>query len=196
MPSHNGEDAKIDELLGFLEMGFYVDVGANNPYTTSNSHPFYARGWSGIDIEPIPGLADLLRQAHPRNLVVNAAAGSKTGSTTFYVHPNGELSSLDKSLVPNPAEIRQIPIMKVDDILAWANPEQIDFASIDVEGWEREVLLGFNLPRWQPKLLVIEATKPNDFDSPTWQDWQDIVLSAGYSFTYADKCNRFYLKNM
>jgi len=47
-------------------------------------------------------------------------------------------------------------VMRVDDILEKAGVSHLDFATIDVEGAELEVLRGFDLHRWQPKVLVVE----------------------------------------
>jgi hypothetical protein len=51
----------------------------------------------------------------------------------------------------------QVRKMRLDDLLEDSNIEhEIDFISIDVEGHEYEVLQGFTLKRWKPKILVIE----------------------------------------
>ena len=45
----------------------------------------------------------------------------------------------------------------LDDILDEAcAPAPFDFLSIDVEGHELEVLSGFDLARWRPRLILIE----------------------------------------
>ena len=45
----------------------------------------------------------------------------------------------------------------LDEILEQAGaPTPIDFVSIDVEGHEVEVLSGFDLARWRPRLLLVE----------------------------------------
>ena len=45
----------------------------------------------------------------------------------------------------------------LDDILEQAEaPMPIDFVSIDVEGHEVEVLSGFDLARWRPRLILVE----------------------------------------
>jgi hypothetical protein len=47
--------------------------------------------------------------------------------------------------------------MTLDDVLRDAKaPRPLDFVSIDVEGHDVEVLAGFDLAYWQPRLLLIE----------------------------------------
>lgn len=45
----------------------------------------------------------------------------------------------------------------LDSILAEAGcPTRFDFLSIDVEGHEIEVLRGFDIARWRPRLILLE----------------------------------------
>ncbi len=41
--------------------GFYVDVGAHDPFRFSNTYLFYRLGWSGINIDAAPGSMRKLR---------------------------------------------------------------------------------------------------------------------------------------
>jgi len=50
-----------------------------------------------------------------------------------------------------------VPVRTLNDILQEAEaPSPIDLLSIDVEGHEIEVLHGFDLARWRPRLIMIE----------------------------------------
>jgi len=43
--------------------GFYVDVGAYQPQSGSNTYKLYLKGWSGITIEPNPDVESSLKNA-------------------------------------------------------------------------------------------------------------------------------------
>ena len=198
MPSHLGEDKVIDKLLEYKSTGFYIDVGANNPYTSSNSHAFYERGWSGIDIEPIPELCDILRQAHPRNLVVQSAISNFNGQITLYrINDNhSEGATVKKDILDRykESEIYDeiiVPVNTLDFILEKHSTVKIDFVSIDVEGSEEQVLEGFDLIKWKPRILCIEATLPNT-QIPNWGGWEPYVLACNYKLVHFDGYNRFY----
>src|SRR5438093_7481217 len=56
-----------------------------------------------------------------------------------------------------PQQVIDVPVRTLDDILFEARaPLGFDFLSIDVEGHELEVLSGFDLARWRPRLILIE----------------------------------------
>jgi len=72
--------------------------------------------------------------------------------------------------------------------------EVIQFVKIDVEGGERNVLLGYDFEKYGPKAICIEATKPFTM-VPCHDLWEDILLKNDYSFVYQYKVNRFYIDN-
>jgi len=52
--------------------------------------------------------------------------------------------------------------MTVNKILEQYNVDHLDFASIDVEGQEMSVLLGFDLLKYLPQLIVAEYSSPEE----------------------------------
>ena len=60
--AQNFEDVMLWRAFSHIESGFYIDVGAQHPTIDSVSLAFYERGWTGIDIEPVPEYASLLRE--------------------------------------------------------------------------------------------------------------------------------------
>jgi hypothetical protein len=63
---------------------------------------------------------------------------------------------------------------------------------IDVEGWERQALEGGDWRRFRPRVLLLEATRPNSAE-PAWGGWEPLLLAQGYLFAYFDGLNRFYV---
>lgn len=204
MPTHLGEEKVLERLLGPCESGFYLDVGANDPHTSSNTHSFYLRGWRGIDIEPIPELAQRLRIAHPENQVVECAVGAVCGRATL-LRPREFSTSELSTLIPFIAEMHradgfgdfegiEVQVRTLADVLTESRYRgPIDFMSLDVEGCEAEALVGLDLSMHRPRVMVIEATVPNT-KTPCWDGWEPYVLSHGYDFAEFDGCNRFYVR--
>ena len=44
----------------------------------------------------------------------------------------------------------------MNELLESININNIDFVSIDVEGWELEVMQGFNVKKYNPKIILLE----------------------------------------
>lgn len=72
--------------------------------------------------------------------------------------------------------------------------EIIQFCKIDVEGGERDVLLGYDFENYRPKVFCIESTLPST-SIPCHNLWEDILLRNDYSFAYQYRINRYYIDN-
>jgi hypothetical protein len=85
-----------------------------------------------------------------------------------------------------------IPARTLRGILEEHAPERIDFMSIDVEGHETQVIRGNDWDRFRPRVVLVEATLPMT-RTPCHQEWEPLLLAAGYIFAYFDGLNRFYV---
>jgi FkbM family methyltransferase len=139
--------------------GYFVDVGANEPYKDSQSWHLEQAGWAGILVEPQPGLADALRAARTARVFQAACSSPRNANTTMLLHVAGPHSSLDPQLIAGAQRqgTIEVPVRTLDSLLAEANaPAPLDLLSVDVEGHEIEVLSGFDFARWQPRLILLE----------------------------------------
>jgi FkbM family methyltransferase len=159
------EDLIIDALLGCKGDGFYVDVGANHPSILSNTKRFYDKGWNGVNIEPDPGLFGHLERERPRDVNLNIGLGRAEGEMEFFMIEPDTLSTFDpgvarKNLQYPGARLVEKPsirIMKLSQVLSrHASGRPIDFMSVDVEGYEMEVIEGGDWGRNRPRLVVME----------------------------------------
>jgi hypothetical protein len=85
----------------------------------------------------------------------------------------------------------EVEQLTVDAILE-AHPGDLHFVVIDTEGSEADVLAGFDLRRWRPWVLVVEATVPNS-NTPSHEPWEADLLASGYRFCLFDGLSRFYV---
>ena len=199
--AQNGEDVVLWRALHSVTPGRYVEVGANDPKTHSISRAFYDRGWSGIEIEPVPAFAQRFREARPKDTVVQAAITSEdVENITLHVIPDSGLSTLRDDVGAEharsgwPIEEVSVPARRLDDVLAEHVPagEDVHFLVIDTEGAERQVLESIDLKTWRPWVLVIEATAPMS-DVRTHETWESLVLERGYQFCLFDGLSRWYV---
>jgi len=175
-PALNAIDDKLAKYLGYGG-GFFIEVGANDGFTQSNT--YYLEkflGWSGILIEPIPELFEQCRQTRKNSDVFNCALVSNEHNSKAVSMRYANLMSLtegafaDHSLenehisaglkVQNIDESYKIdvPARTLESVLDDVNdkPATIDFFSLDVEGYELNVLKGLNLERYRPRYLLLE----------------------------------------
>ncbi len=148
------------KFFGPLQMGFFVEVGANQPQQGSQSWQFEQAGWRGVLVEPQPDLAERLRQSRRAHVVAAACSSPANAGAAMTLHVLGPHSSLNRELAVTGVvadSTIEVPVRTLDEILEQAGaPMPIDFVSIDVEGHEVEVLSGFDLARWCPRLLLVE----------------------------------------
>lgn len=198
--AQNGEDVLLNRAFKHLKCGFYIDVGANDPVGDSVTKAFYSKGWRGVNIEPSPVYFSRLVGDRPDDINVNAAAGDLCAEHAFVDFPGTGLGTLDEAIGRKHMEsgftaARTTVVMRtLDNILADVDVEDIHFLKIDVEGYERQVLQGLSLTRYRPWIILVEATAPNT-TIPNHQEWEPLVLQAGYHFAYFDGLNRFYVSD-
>ncbi len=208
--AQNREDVLLWRALHDITDGRYVDVGANHPRLDSVSRAFYDRGWRGITVEPMPTFAALHRDERPEDLLVEAAiTDSSGGSIVMHEFEGTGLSTLidaigAKHLAAGIEGVDiEVPTRRLDDVLeaaGWGDSD-IHFMSIDVEGAEDQVLRSVDLTRWRPWILVVEATLPELMrdaagpiaPAPAYQEWEPLVLAAGYQYCFFDGLSRFYV---
>jgi len=186
------EQLLIRQYLGVEEPGFFVEVGANNPFDLSQTWHLVEEGWQGILVEPIPELCEELRKERPDSLVVEAACGSPNAppTATFTVAKDSGKSTLSSAFLDKRSDVEAqitVHVKTLDDILEEAGVKQIDFVSIDVEGTQFEVLQGFDLQRWNPRLLLVED---HLLDTKTHK----LILRQQYKLVKRTLFNNWYIQ--
>lgn len=179
-------------------IGTCIDIGAGVGTERSNTYHFEKNRWVCLCIEPNPDLYRHMRMY--RRLALNLACSNydkKSAPFQVYVvnQDNQEaISSLvvdqrlvesHKGIIDKTYEI-QVEVKKLDTILSKINIEKIDFISIDTEGTELDVLQGFDIARWKPKLLVIE----NNFNDTKLKEY---LSKFGYILSERIGVNDFYV---
>ncbi|MBF0373110.1 MAG: FkbM family methyltransferase [Alphaproteobacteria bacterium] len=196
--AQNFEDVMLWRALKHVEAGFYIDVGAGGPTLYSVTKAFYEAGWRGVNIEPMPKPFAELEAARPRDVNLRLAAGAETGTVEIWEAEvdglaTGRSDHVQRMLAEGrKGAYRATPMRRLAELCDEHAKGCIHFLKIDVEGMERDVLLGCDFARHRPWVVVVEATIPN---SPVecHAEWEPLLLGAGYRMVYADGLNRFYV---
>lgn len=161
--SENFEELIIRDFFHDKRGGIFLDVGANHYERHSNT--FYletALGWSGLAVEPQTHFAADYAQHRPRTRFVAMFAADQDGQTaTLFVPPDNNLvasSTVSYSQrFATPDAGTAVPTATLNTLLQQAQIDRLDFLSMDIELAEPAALKGFDVERFKPALVCIEA---------------------------------------
>ena len=206
--SQNFEDVVLNRVFHNVKNGFYIDVGAWDPVSDSVTKHFYDNGWNGINIEPVKRFHDKFVEQRSRDINLNCVVSDKVGEVIFKEYGDSGLSTYNEQFLPetvinmgfNKSEyvVRATTLSSITQNL---DVNEIHFLKIDVEGAEKDVLLGADWIKLRPKVILLEAIKPKLSEEdqhvyiPTWHEWEHILIDNGYTFALFDGLNRFYYRN-
>lgn len=178
-PAHVSETDIVHAVLRGRR-GVMLDVGA---HYGSSLAPFADDDWSIHAFEPDSANRARLQRAFGNfpNVIINSVAVSDAaGHLPLF---SSSLSTGITSLAPFTAthELAEfVPVIALRDYLADARITTVDFLKIDVEGFERHVLNGYD---WnvRPEVIVLEfedaKTLPLGY---SWRHLADDLVDRGY----------------
>ena len=160
--SHAGEDKWA--LAQFSGPGYAVELGALDGTYISNTLLLEQSGWTCLCIEPNPKHHQKL--AETRNLVLRCACDAEPRELlTLYVMGNSSMFT-HSTIRPDSAiggfSTYQTTVLTLNQCLMLSGFPRLDLLSLDVDGIERDIMRGFDLSRWAPKVVIIEESNPND----------------------------------
>ncbi len=198
--AQNYEDVFLHRCFQHLDSGRWIDVGAWVPEIDSVTKALSLRGWTGVNIEPIPQYFDQLVARRPNDINLQCALGREAGTTTINHIPQTGLSTVHAHFAAEAEQHRGVTSERVKVHVRTLNSiyekyfSEVDvhFVKIDVEGSEDDVLAGFDLEHHRPWLLIIESNLPNS-TVQSYEHWQPRVLAANYEFVFYDGLNRWFV---
>jgi FkbM family methyltransferase len=195
------------------ESGVFVEVGAFDGETFSNTSGLADRGWIGKYIEPHPAYAAQCLNRHKKNpaiSVYNYAISDMAGLIELH-----EGDAISTASTPTLDAYRSIPwasktqfrrtlqvkAVRLDQLLVSANVEKnFELLVVDVEGFESRVFKSFSLDDWRPKMIIVEL---NDYH-PSFHPFEELTASArsvrsllqnnDYLQVYADTINSIFVE--
>jgi FkbM family methyltransferase len=173
-PALYGLDRKLEAHLP--AHGFFIEAGAHDGYTQSNTyHLERFGGWTGLLVEAVPELWRAACRERPGSRVVNCAlveperSGEPVtvrfaGLTSLVAGARGDHHAdedyLDRTtdlpFMPPRYDV-EVPGRTLSELLDEMGSPEVDFASLDLEGYEPEALAGLDLDRHAPRFILVEV---------------------------------------
>lgn len=168
-------DLKLRPYLDF-ENGFFIEAGANDGVNQSNTLYFEKYlGWKGLLVEPVPDLARSCRVNRPKCIVENCAlvAADYAGDTVEMNYCN--LMSIVEGAVESELQSKHlesgrrflagddstyrvtVPARTLSAVMESHGVGRVDLLSLDVEGYETQVLRGIDFERHRIENMLIEV---------------------------------------
>ncbi len=157
--SQEGEDMILRRIFEYSEPGFYVDIGAHHPKRFSNTYWFYKKGWRGININATPGSMKLFNKRRGGDINLEIAVASEKREMTYHIFNEPAVNTFDEKFadkaIDDGCELirkQKIETKILKEILVEYLPKnkKIDFMSIDVEGFDLEVLKSNDFGLFRP----------------------------------------------
>lgn len=186
-------------VFGYRMTGKFLEIGAFDGESYSNTSFLADIGWSGVYIEPVPSYAATCRYRHERNdvRVFNYAMGAADGEAVISVR--GVLSSLSLayddavhrvlsshglSQDGEPVERVTVAVRSPSTLIAdigWSAP---DLMVVDVEGFEWPIISSFDFDAFRPTMIVIEVHDNEDYPLVEIRDQSRLCIERILGFSY------------
>ena len=204
--SQLGQDILVDKYLNGKRDGVFVDIGAYDGVTFSNTLMLERdRGWTGICIEPLPDIFAALRE-NRSCICVQACIGDRDEANVEFLAMQSEaarvrmlsgvLSEYDsRHLARVDSEIDEfggskcvihVPMRRLHTVLQEHGIGKVDYLSIDTEGSELSIVRSTMLSAIGNPCIVLE----NNYDD---QSLDEALSDQGYRLHTTLEWDRFYV---
>ncbi len=168
-PALHELDRRLDELLGGREGGVFLEAGAHDGFTQSNTWALERRrGWSGVLVEAVPELhAKAARRRRASTVLHAALVAPEQAGTTVPIAFGDLMSQVAGDTTDHAAQglftagrdpyVVQVPGRTLDEVLDSAGVAGVDLMLLDLEGHELDALRGLTVERHPVAHLVVEV---------------------------------------
>jgi FkbM family methyltransferase len=178
--------------------GNFLDIGAHDGESLSNTRALALSGWSGTFVEPNPNLFLRLVNLYgtdARFTLINSAMSDKSGLTRFFY--DGSANQFSSSIAQNVQELFPETPYPISYLLNAISPcdlagQHFDFVSIDTEGYDLAILKAFRGMLSNTSLICIEY---NYTDAESTEQITDELLLQGFSVSNKTRENILAIKS-
>jgi len=184
--SQGGQDIYVTRILKEKRDGYFVEIGANNGYTMSNTYLLEKNyDWKGICVEATPYRMEELKNNRPNAICIETAVFSESNlELDFTTCPLDILNVITDyaetavDFLNQSGQIIKVNTRSLTDILNENNsPENVDYLSIDTNGSEYKVLEGIDFTKYKFNVITVKNSSIEERQNKI----KEILTSNGYS---------------
>jgi FkbM family methyltransferase len=161
--SEHGEEWLVRDFFRDKRDGVFVDVGSFHYQHYSNTyHLEHGLGWSGVAIDAQEEFAADYARYRPRTKFYSFFVSDRSDAleSLFVPDKNRLVASSSKEFSDRydaTGKERKVRTITLNDLLARVGITKIDFLTMDIELAEPKALAGFDIERFRPGLVCVEA---------------------------------------
>ena len=153
-----GVDVKILPFLSHIENGFFVEAGAHDGVFQSNTKILEELGWEGLLIEPSHNLYLKCKENRNCDCENYALVSTQYEGDTIKTSKHRDKNYNKNCIITMGDDLtKEAPTITLNNLLKKYNRNKIDFFSLDVEGYEFEVLNGIDFENIYISYFLIEV---------------------------------------
>ena len=193
----------LDVLEFFKDPGYFLDVGAHDGVTYSNTLLLEKHGWDGILFEPQPKMCKKIKRNRKVRLI-ESAVYSKSNLILEFAVSDTLLGGIARHRTVYTADLEKSKRYNVktttlaQELERASSPKIIQYMSLDVEGAELEVLKGMD---WSYTIQLIDL-EHNDIPvvetdrekaSQLRKEMREYLIARGYHYVGENKWDDQYV---
>jgi Methyltransferase FkbM domain len=161
--SEHAEEWLVRDFFQDKRNGVFLDVGSSHYKTYSNTYDLeQTLGWSGIAIDAQEEYAaDYLKYRPRTRFIALFVSDHSDGVELLFVPERNHLvASSDKSFsdrYDSSGVERKVHTTTLNDVLEKGAVTNLDFLTMDIELGEPKALAGFDIEKYRPRLVCVEA---------------------------------------
>jgi FkbM family methyltransferase len=160
--SRGPEEWVVRDFFKDRRAGVFLDVGAHHFRDGNNTYFLETSlGWSGIAVDAQREFAAGYEKHRPRTRFFALFVSDSSDQTErLFVPDQHSVEASSDPVVTHrgyDVSVREVQTMTLNDLLDAQELTKVDFMSMDIELAEPKALAGFDIERFKPSLVCIEA---------------------------------------
>jgi FkbM family methyltransferase len=185
--SLEGTDLIVKSILRDVNLGCFLDIGANHPVFLSNTHLFYQLGWRGVAVDGHHKFSNLWKELRSEDVFLQSIVSDSIKEVIFTIFPDDTMGSIDEEtnnryrarFDESSIQNRRVKTTTIYDIWEEHINNEVHLLSIDIEGEELNSLKGANLDVFRPGVIIAEIKNVSLY-SPLTNKLVEFLTSNGY----------------